>query len=275
MAITVLKSSGEVAQFDIDKLRRSLERSGASDKQIAHIIYQVNETLVDGISTKEIYKKAFSILKKESAGSAGRYNLRNAIMELGPTGYPFELFMGKLLAHQGYKVKVGEVVQGHSVSHEIDVWAERDQEVIMVECKYHSRADIKCDVKVPMYILSRYNDVKRTWQKTNNGLKELEVLIATNTQFSGDAIKFANDYGIKLLAWSYPDKGNLRERVDVSGLYPITCLTALSKKDKYDLLESGVVLVQELLENPARLDILRLDSRKRNLVLKNARALVG
>ena len=30
----------------------------------------------------------------------------------------------------------------------------------MVECKFHGSQDAKTDVKVPMYILSRFNDLK-------------------------------------------------------------------------------------------------------------------
>ncbi|MFT4680630.1 MAG: hypothetical protein ACI9FU_001769 [Granulosicoccus sp.] len=109
--------------------------------------------------------------------------------------------MGRLMANQGYAVKVGIVLKGHSVSHEIDVWAERDDEVIMMECKYHNRAEVKSDVNVPMYILSRYVDVKKQWEKENGGGKKtLSVWIATNTQFSTDAIDFARSYGITLLA---------------------------------------------------------------------------
>lgn len=276
MSITVIKSSGDRAQFDERKLRGSLERSGASSTKVDQIIAQVNAGLFDGITTKQIYKKAFGLLRKSSSGSAGRYKLRNAILELGPTGYPFERFMGKLMADQGYAVEVGVVVKGHSVNHEIDVWAERDDEAIMMECKYHNRAEVKCDVKVPMYILSRYYDVKKQWEKKNgDNKKTLSVWIATNTQFSADAIDFARSYGITLLAWAYPEKGNLRERIDNSGLYPLTCLTSLSKQDKRILLEKDIVLIRDIVNDPLTLNSLCVDDRKKNRILKNAEEMLA
>ena len=275
MSISVVKSSGDVAPFNERKLRRSLERSGASAIKVQEIIAEVNASLFDGITTKQIYKKAFGLLRKGSSGLAGRYKLRNAILELGPTGYPFERFMGKLMGDQGYAVKVGVVVKGHSVNHEIDVWAERGNEVIMMECKYHNRAEVKCDVKVPMYILSRYHDVKKQWEKNNGSNKKtLNVWIATNTQFSTDAMDFARSYGITLLGWAYPVRGNLRERVDNAGLYPLTCLTSLSKTDKRILLEKDIVLIRDIVNDPQTLNSLGVDGRKKSRILKNAQEML-
>lgn len=276
MGISVVKSSGESAPFDESKLRWSLERSGATSSKVDEIIAVVNGELFDGITTKQIYKRAFSLLRKGSAGQAGRYKLRNAILEFGPTGYPFEQFMGRMMEEQGYEVKVGVVVQGHSVKHEIDVWAERGDEVVMIECKYHNRADVKCDVKVPMYILSRYYDVKKQWEKENGGTKKkLRVSIATNTLFSVDAQDFARAYRIELIAWAYPERGNLRERIDNSGIYPVTCLTSLSKQDKKLLLEQDLVLVRDVLNNPEVLSKIGINDRKKNKVIRNAREMIG
>jgi hypothetical protein len=32
----------------------------------------------------------------------------------------------------------------------------------MIECKFHSRREATSDVKVPLYVLSRFNDLQRT-----------------------------------------------------------------------------------------------------------------
>ena len=47
--------------------------------------------------------------------------LKQAIMELGPSGFPFEQFVAELLKCRGYQIKVGVIVEGHCVNHEIDV----------------------------------------------------------------------------------------------------------------------------------------------------------
>jgi len=272
MAVSVIKSSGELVLFEEEKLRNSLERSGAAADSVNEIVAQIRSELFEGMTTKQIYKKAFSLLRKSSRPTAGRYKLRRGITELGPSGYPFERFVGELFKAQGFKVIVGPIVKGRSVTHEIDVWAEKGNEVIMVECKFHKRPELKCDVKVPMYILSRYNDVKSEWtKKPKNSGKNLKVWIVTNTQFSKDAEAFANNYKVKLVGWSRPDKGSLRERIDNAGLFPLTCLSTLNRNDKKRLLDEEIVLVRDIIQHPEWLNKIGVDTRKRNRVLKEAR----
>jgi hypothetical protein len=52
--------------------------------------------------------------------------------------------------------------------------------------------------------------------------------------------------GLHLLGWNYPDQKNLYKLVDESGLYPLTCITSLSRKEKQQLLEAGLLLCSEL-----------------------------
>ena len=123
--------------------------------------------------------------------NAGKYRLKNAIMELGPTGYPFEHFVGAILRTQGYKVKVGVLIDGKCVQHEVDVVAEKDNKIIVVECKFHRSAGKKSDVKIPLYIRSRFNDIYDKWSADGTlGDKEYEGWLVTNTHFTTDAEKY-------------------------------------------------------------------------------------
>ena len=65
-------------QFEEKYLRQA--NSGRHDLQ----------RLYPGITTKEIYRRAFSMLRKASAHLAAEYKLKKAFQELGPSGYPFE-----------------------------------------------------------------------------------------------------------------------------------------------------------------------------------------
>ena len=38
-----------------------------------------------------------------------------------------------------------------------------------------------------------------------------------------------------MLGWDYPVKGSLKNLIDALGLYPITCLTSLTKKEKQNI----------------------------------------
>ncbi|CAN0603164.1 unnamed protein product, partial [Ectocarpus sp. 12 AP-2014] len=164
-SIEVIKASGEKVPFQVEKLIRSLKRSGADSKIVEQIIQDIENTLYDGISTKKLYRIAFSMLKNKARVSASRYKLKKALMELGPSGYPFERFVGKVFGHEGYETKVGVIVHGHCVQHEIDVIAQKDNKHFMIECKYHSDQGRFCNVKIPLYIQSRFLDVQKRWEK--------------------------------------------------------------------------------------------------------------
>jgi hypothetical protein len=251
--IFVTKASGIQDVYSAEKLRRSLSKSGASEQMIHAILHQIGSKLYNGIPTKEIYQAAFELLKKNSRGFANRYNLKRAIMALGPSGFPFEQYIGDIFEWMGYKVKVKQFLEGVCVRHEIDVLAENDRHVLLIECKYHNRQGVFSDVKVPLYIHSRYRDVLGMWNKTTPK-KKLEGSVVTNTKFSADAIKYGVCAGLHLLGWNYPEQKSLSSLVDESGLYPVTCLTTLNNNEKERILKAGVVLCRELRKNE---DLLR------------------
>jgi hypothetical protein len=92
--ILIKKVSGDTVFFDEQKLRDSLTRSGAGDEETIAVLRQVRSKLYKGIKTKDIYKIAFSLLSKKKRPAASRYKLKKAIFELGPTGFPFEKYIG-------------------------------------------------------------------------------------------------------------------------------------------------------------------------------------
>lgn len=244
--ITVLKMSGETAEFDPAKLKSSLIRSGASDNSVKEIIDKIDTILYDGISTKEIYKKAFRLLRKTSRPTAARYKLKKAIMELGPTGYPFEKFVGAILSHQGFHTEVGVIVKGHCVNHEVDVVAEKNDKHFMVECKFHSDQGKNCDVKIPLYIQSRFRDVEKQWKKKpGHDTKFHQGWIFTNTRFTSDAIQFGSCAGLMLVGWNYPKKGSL------------------TKSEKQLLLTKDKVLCKELCDYPQLLATIGITNTNR------------
>ena len=246
--IYVTKMSGEKALFDEEKLRNSLKRSRAEDEVIDKVIEKVKTELRDSISTKEIYRMAFAQLRKNSSHSAARYKLKQSILELGPTGFPFEEYISELLKFKNYRTEVGNIVDGHCVSHEIDIIAERDNRKILLECKFHSDQRRFCDVKVPLYIHSRFMDVEQELKK-KSGQKDTIFIggLVTNTRFSSDALKYGLCTGMYLLSWDYPAGKSLKSLIDQSGLHPLTSLLTLSKFEKQQLLDKGIILCKNLI----------------------------
>jgi len=272
--LLITKASGEQAPFSSEKLRSSLKRSGASEEVINNIISQVGEKLYEGISTKKIYQMAFSILKKQSKNTAAKYKLKRAIMELGPSGFPFEIYMSEIFKQQGHRVRVGEIVKGHCVNHEIDVIAEKGNQYFMIECKFHNQPGYSCDVKIPLYIQARFEDAEKEWRKVSgNGSKFHQGWVVTNTKFTRDAIQYGLCAGLHLLGWDFPKKGSLRELIDKSGLYPITCLTKLTLHEKKTLLEKKIILCKDLLTNPDLLRIANIRNGRKDSILKEAEEL--
>lgn len=272
----IIKHNGESVPFNAEKLASSLLNSGASESVVAEIIGEIEKELGPISTTKAIYKKAFGLLKKRAGASAARYKLRRAIMELGPTGYPFERFVGRLLHHQGYDVEVGVIVEGKHVSHEVDVVAKKGTKYFMIECKFHIDQNRKCGIQVPLYINSRFLDVKNLWEEQKDKGKEFhEGWIVTNTRFTKDAIKYGTGVGLRLIDWDYPVGGSLKHRIEASGLHPLTCLTSLTKKEKQHLLDQSIVLCSDLVDSDAVFTTANIDNRKKGRVLKEIKALLG
>lgn len=259
----VTKASGKRMVFLPGKLKQSLKRSGADEATGKEILDNILVDAYDGISTQEIYKKAFQQLRHHSRHLAARYKLKQAIMELGPTGYPFELFAGKVFEHLGYKIKTGVFVFGECVKHEMDIIGEKENTLVFGECKFHNRSGLKCDVKVPLYVHARFRDIENQYQKqpeTNGKIHEGWVI--TNTHFSTDAIEYGNCAGLNLLGWDYPAGNALKNIIDSTGLHPLTCLTTLRKTEKQFFLDNKIVLSSQLMQHPGVLKQAGIDTKR-------------
>lgn len=243
----IVKHSGDIVEFSPDKLRNSLMKSGASASVIDDIMKRIQNAIYEGISTKKIYKMAFALLKKKANSHAARYNLREAIRLLGPAGFFFEKYIARLFASEGHKTLTNLTLFGKCISHEVDVVIKKNDVVAMVECKFHMGREAASDVKVPMYILSRFNDLK---ERKHPIFTEKDMIskcwIVTNNRFTTDAIDFAKCTGLNLLSWDYPHNDNLKTKNDTNGLYPITCLTTLTLAEKDRLLNLDIIVVREL-----------------------------
>ncbi|TVR44306.1 MAG: hypothetical protein EA394_00335 [Bacteroidia bacterium] len=273
--IKVKKHSGEKEAFDPTKLHASLRRAGASESMADKVEEAIRPRLEDGITTGALYRKAFQELRKIQSPSAARYSLKKAIMELGPSGYPFEHFIAALLNRMGYEVEVGQVIQGQCITHEVDVVAHNDHQQFMVECKYYNSQGKNCNVRVPLYIRSRFHDIEQRWKSTP-GLEKRSFhgWVFTNTRFTTDAMDYGRCVGLRMVSWDYPKNEGLREMIEKTGLFPVTVITHLNKKQKQQLLEQDVVLCRQLLEKPGILDQMDLGKSKKNKVLEEVRELI-
>jgi hypothetical protein len=236
--LLVIKADGEEEAFDPAKLNESLERAGASSSARDHIIAHITDLLKSApLSTREIYSRAFELLKKrEGAPVAARYSIKRAIFDLGPSGYPFEQFFAEVLRSHGWKTEHSVILRGRCVEHEVDVLAEKDGKRIGIEAKFHNTPGIKTDVKDALYVHARYHDLQQsaaTRDRVDQGW------LVTNTRFTEQAIRYGSCVGLPMIGWDY---GNLMQLIEEGQVHPLTCLTTLTQTEKQLLLDSNIVL---------------------------------
>ncbi len=248
--VHIKKSSGRYELFDKTKLVESLKLAGASIVVANYIVEEIEEELQDGMHINEIYDRSFALLRKQDRRAALTYSLRRSISEMGPTGFPFEDFIGEIYKAKGYQIIQGQIVSGKCIEHEIDIIAYNQDEVILNEVKFHHKHEMKTDVKVAMYIKSRFEDLLGVEIPLINGVagKMTQGVLITNTKLTLNAMKFGRCSGINMVSWNYPAKGNLHDLIDETRLHPLTCLTTLSHYEKEKLLAKYITTAQELLE---------------------------
>jgi hypothetical protein len=272
----IVKADGQQETFDPERLAISLERSGAQPYTAERIAQTITDSIAPGTSSKEVYTKAFSLLRREARPVAARYALRRALLELGPTGHPFEDFISHLYRAEGWEVETRKIMQGKCVFHEVDFYAShREQnEFLAAELKYHNDPSYKTDLKVALYVKSRFDDIfscdpnERTCPITRG-------ILITNTKFTSEAIAYAECARVELLGWGYPLKENLFARMSRAKVYPITTLTGLSRAAKRILIEKGTIAVDEVVRNPKLLDPLHLTSAQVGDLLAEAEGVLS
>ena len=60
--VQIRKYSGELEEFDIKKLIKSLRRSKADETLVQEIANEIRDRVSHGMTTKEIYRSAFRML---------------------------------------------------------------------------------------------------------------------------------------------------------------------------------------------------------------------
>lgn len=236
------KRQNNVEKFDPKKLKRSLALSGASKDVCDDVYGHLESKLHNNISTKKLHNMAFRLLHKKSKVAAANYHIKRSIEELGPTGFPFELLCAQLLKMKGFDVRVGVIVEGQFVKHEVDVVGVRPDMTMMVECKYHNSRSHKNDVKTALYIYARSLDIKNNPRSMNFD----KFMIITNTYFSKDAITYAEGMGLVLISMNHPREYNLMESIGHYKSYPITCLKSLKKSIAHELIKKKIIVIRQL-----------------------------
>ena len=273
MSITVTKADGSREPFKVNKLRASLKKAGASNDEIKEVIKQTDAHLHDGITTQEIYRLAFDFLRGSEAPTRARYSLRRALFGLGPTGFPFEDFLARLFAYEGYTTRTRVILHGHCADHELDVAAYSETDSFVAEAKFHSHPGIKSDLQVVLYSFARLHDLRDTKICQADVCGITELMVVTNTKFTSSAERYAHCAGLTLLSWEHPKGNNLHDRIERAHMYPITVLQSLSPSQKRALIEQGIIVCNDLTKRPHVLRRVHISQRRMEQVLHEAQCL--
>lgn len=272
MALLITKADGEREPYNPHKLLESLKRAGADESVAESIEQDIKKELYSGMTTQEMYRRAFAHLREHRKEAAARYSLKRAILEFGPSGFPFEEYLAKLFQAEGHATKTDQIIKGACVEHEVDVVMTKGDTTTYVEAKFHNTAGFKTDLKTALYVKARLDDIAA--QRKNTGAQGgMRGLIVTNTKFTSQAAQFAACAGVDLLGWEQPAGATLQDRIEAVRLYPITALTSLARREKMALLEQKIVLCQALPEHQEVLRGVGVTGTKAARVLEEVGAL--
>lgn len=267
----IIKGDGGKEPFNREKLRDSLINSGTTAILADSIVGQIEPGIKDGNSTSDIYKTAYSILNKKEKKLAVRYSIRRSLLTLGPTGFPFEDFIAEVLKEKGYQTVTRKILNGKCVEHEVDVVAYNKNEVLIIEAKFHNELGAKSDTKVVLYIKSRFDDLEsEIFDIGDDKRKMTRGVLITNTKFTSNAKKYVKCVGtFDVISWSYPPKGNLYDLIIETGAFPVTSISILSKSQKRNLVNRGLVNCKSLKDNTSIMREVGIDEVTIKKVVEN------
>lgn len=266
--VHIVKADGEKELFDPAKLDNSLTRAGASEEVRRRIIDHMIEEIEEGMTTSEIYRHAFKLLRKDERHPvAARYSIKRAVFDLGPSGFPFEQFVSELLRTDGWNTETGVAMNGKCTSHEVDVLAKKEGKKIGVEVKFHNAAGTKTDVKAALYVYARFEDLK---EARDPQMKVDEGWLVTNTRFTRNAVRYGKCVGLSMIGWDYPKNNGILDMIERSGVHPLTCLTTLTDGEKRKFLQKNIVLCKAITQGKHLLQEFGISSKKSEEVLEEA-----
>jgi hypothetical protein len=270
--IYVIKATGNRELFSEEKLKSSVKRAGIPDEKSGRVVSHIKNILYPDIPTSIIYKHIIESLSEESYLSS-KYSLKQALMDFGPTGFPFEKFIAKIFEKQGYFTETDKMILGKCVLHEVDVIAQKNMEKFFMECKFHNLPGRRTDIKTALYVQARFEDIME------NGMIEKDkthiMWLVTNTKCTIDAISYANCRGMMILSWGYPPKNNLEDLIEEYRLHPVTCLRTITPIHIKRLLDNDIVLCRDVAGGSVDYTHTGLSLREQLVIAEEAKRIIG
>jgi hypothetical protein len=277
-SIYVINAKGERELFSSQKVYKSARSVGASSELANKITSVIEKEIYPEIKTLEIFKNVKRLLNSESPKSAIRFNLKDAMRKLGPSGFSFEKFVGNIFQEIGYKVKLNQYISGFCLpSYEIDFLAEKDNLIYIGECKYRNLSGEKIHSNDILINHARFLDIIKGSYFKDEKYKNFKIktILVTNEKFTTSSKKYSQCNGLDLLGWKYPQNQGLEKLIEDNDLYPITVLSSLTNRLKDVFASQKIMLVKDLLKIDHQKFIKKFDLLEKdiNLVLREVKNL--
>jgi len=247
LSVFVTKADGSRQLFDREKIVRTCLRMGASNKIAEEIARRVEKRLYHGIPTSEILQMMFRLLRSYKPSIKHLLDLRRglSLMDSKPE---FEVFVQVLLANNGFEVSPNRIMPGKCVEHEVDAIAKKGDVTYFVEAKHHVNYHTPTGLDESRIARAILEDVTEGFQSGSCDLKIDRAMIVTNTRYSEHARRYGICRNILQIGWNSPAKLSLQRMIEEKNLYPVSSLRGLKRAIKTKLVNSGIVIMKQLLE---------------------------
>lgn len=256
VSLYVINSRGEKEPFSLEKVYNSARRVGASPELAKEITKTLRKEVFPGIETSVVYKRIHRLLSRSVPKSALRFSLKQGMRKLGPTGFPFERYVGEVLKRYGFEVKINQFLPGFCLKdYEIDFVAEKRGLVYVGECKYRNLPGERVDSGDVLKNHARFLDIQKGsyFRSKKYQGREIKTMMVTNAKFTDRAKDYSHCTGIELLGWRHPKNRGLEYLIEKEKLYPVTILPSLRGYLKNIFVSEKKMLAK---------DILKIDSQK-------------
>jgi hypothetical protein len=255
LPILVTKADGSKQLFDRKKVVKTCLRMGANRRIANEVADEVEARVYDGMPTNKVLQLIFRLLRKHTPTIQHFLDLRKglSLMDSKPE---FERFVQVLLAHHGFEVTPNQIIKGRCVGHEVDAIAKKEGVTYFVEAKHHSNYHTPTGLDESRIARAVLEDVTEGFELGKNDLQIDRAMIVTNTRYSEHARRYGRCREILQIGWSSPKTLALQNMIEEKKLYPLSCIKGLNSEVKMRLVNLGIVLMKQLVdEEPSRIAI--------------------
>jgi hypothetical protein len=228
---------------------------GANRRIAVEVADEIEARLYDGISTRKILQMIYRLLRKYKPILRHFLDLRKGLSLMGSKP-EFEKFVQILLSHHGFEVSPNQIIKGKCVGHEVDAIARKYGVTFFVESKHHSNYHTPTGLDESRIARAVLEDVTDGFALGKSDLKIDRAMIVTNTRYTEHAKRYGKCRNILQIGWSSPINLGLQNMIEEKKLHPLSCLRDLKSETRLQLVNTGIVLIRQLVEeNPSKIAI--------------------